>query len=87
MTTVLERLVIWHCKKHGHKQKKTRTTYVMPPKSRLFREVADKVVIEESTCRCGLSQSTVEISREGLDGLSMPSSKWEIMRETGRVAI
>jgi hypothetical protein len=59
----------------------------MPPKSRLLRVVADKVVVEESTCRCGYAQGVVEISREGLDGLSMPNSKWEIMRETGRVAI
>lgn len=75
------------CERTGHRVvKQTRRTFVMP--STFIRSIADRVVEERQVCaRCHVVHSDwVEVDREWISSLSLPSEDMETLRRTGRLA-
>lgn len=75
------------CARIGHAMRdREYRAYIYPPASRWA--VADRAWLKQSSCaRCNYAEPEHEISRTGLDGLTMDAEKWDRLMRDGRLPI
>lgn len=83
---------LWHpaekCERVGHRMRPVLTpVYLYPPDGTFLRgHVADRAVEVSAECRrCGEKTEVRITDRRGLNGLSMPTDKWETLEREGRL--
>lgn len=75
------------CERVGHNMRdREYRVYLYPPIARWA--VAERAWMKQAACRrCNHAEPESEISRTGLDGLTMDSDRWDILKRDGRLEL
>lgn len=85
----LRQLVFRRCAWRGHVPDRGPylTKRLEIPSSRPVLCAADEVLLDEHRCRCGAARRLVEISREGITDLQLPSRMWARLERHKRIEL